>query len=66
MGSDISLGNYTGVVKNHAVLTANRDRVAIKNNKGAVLVNDQPAGDQELKYEDVIQIGDAKLFYLPK
>ncbi len=66
MGSDISLGNYIGVVKDHAVLTANRDRVAIKNNKGTVLVNDQPAGDQELKYEDVIQIGDAKLFYLPK
>ena len=66
IGSDISLGDYTGIVKNHAVLTANRDGVIIKNNKGTILVNDQPATEYELKYEDVIQIGDAKLFYLPK
>jgi hypothetical protein len=65
-GANISLGDYTGVVKNHAVLTANRDGVIIKDNKGAVLVNDQPVVTNELKYEDVIQIGDAKLFYLPK
>ena len=66
MGSDISLGDYAGVIKNHAVLTANRDGVIIKDNKGVVLVNDQPVTEYELKYEDVIQIGDAKLFYLPK
>ena len=66
LGSHITLDNYRGVLKNHAFLSANKDGVIINDNKGSVLVNDQPVEKHELKYEDVIQVGDAKLFYLPK
>jgi len=31
--------------------------------KHPVLVNDRPVTEQRLKYEDVLKIGSAKLFY---
>lgn len=64
--ANIPLNNYSGVVKNHAVLTADREGVIIQEAKGTVFVNEQSVTKQELKYEDVIHLGDARLFYLPK
>lgn len=62
----IPLMEYAGVSEQHAVLTAGRDSVIIRDAGGGILVNDQPVGEKELKYEDVIQIGSAKLFFLPR
>lgn len=64
--ADIPLGTYAGVVKNHALLTADREGVTVKGVDGTVQVNDRPIADHQLKYEDVIQIGNARLFYLPR
>lgn len=61
----IPLGNYSGVVKNHAVFRANRDGVVVEGIQGPLIVNDETVKKQELKYEDVIQIGSAKFLYLP-
>lgn len=66
LNSNIPLGEYSGVLANHAVLRVNKKEVIINESEGSVLVNDQPISKHELKYEDVIQIGEAKLFYLPK
>lgn len=63
--SDIPLGEYLDVLGNHANLSVNSKAVVINAIEGSVLVNDQPVLKHELKYEDVIQIGEAKLFYLP-
>lgn len=64
--ANIPLSNYRGVEKNHAVLTADREGVSIQAVKGTVLVNEQSVKKQELKFEDVIHLGDARLFYLPR
>jgi len=61
----IPLGNYSGVVNNHAVLRANREGVVVEEIQGPLTVNDEAVKKQELKYEDVIQIGSAKFLYLP-
>ncbi|MCK5673935.1 MAG: FHA domain-containing protein [Spirochaetales bacterium] len=66
LNANIPLGEYAGVVANHAILKANKKEIIIEESEGTVLVNDQPISKHELKYEDVIQIGDAKLFYLPR
>lgn len=60
----IPLGEYRGVENNHALLTA-KNGVTISGEQGKVLVNDFEISSRELKYEDVIQIGSAKLLYLP-
>ncbi len=64
--SHIPLGNYGGVEKYHAVLSAGRGGVSIQPLNGTVIVNDKKTAEHELKYEDVIQLGNAKLLYLPK
>lgn len=61
----IPLSDYSGVLGHHATIKANNKEVIIQEAEGSVLVNDQPIIKHELKYEDVIRIGDAKLFYLP-
>lgn len=63
---NIPLGDYSGVVSNHASLMSVKNGVVIQKEEGPVIVNDQPVLKHELKYEDVIQIGEAKLFYLPR
>ena len=62
----IPLSNYSGVEKYHAVLSAGRGGVSIQPLNGTVIVNDRKEEKHDLKYEDVIQLGDAKLLYLPK
>jgi len=62
----IPLGDYPGVKKNHAIFTANRNGINLRKIDGNLLVNDKSIIEQELKYEDVIQAGTAKLLYLPK
>ncbi len=63
--ANIPLGDYGGVQINHATLKSSKNAVIIQESKGSVLVNDTPVTKHELKYEDVIQIGEAKLYYLP-
>jgi hypothetical protein len=61
------LQNYTGVEKIHAEVVAGKDGVYINTGDGIVLVNDDRVDKQvELKYEDVIQLGSAKIYYLPR
>jgi len=63
--ANIPLGDYGGVKVNHAALISNKNAVIIQEAKGSILVNDTPVTKHKLKYEDVIQIGEAKLYYLP-
>jgi hypothetical protein len=63
---NIPLSGYSAVLAEHAMLVAKSNTVFIQESEGSVLVNDQPIIKHELKYEDVIQIGEAKLLYLPK
>ena len=65
LGANIPLFEYSGIKDQHAILKANSKEVVIHEAEGSILVNDQPITKYELKYEDVIQIGEAKLFYLP-
>ena len=62
----IPLKDYMGVENNHAHFSADNNGVTISEEQGKVLVNDFEVSSQELKYEDVIQIGSAKLLYLPR
>ena len=62
----IPLSDYSGVKKYHAIFAANRNGVTLRKVQGPLLVNDKAVIEQELKYEDVIQAGSAKLLYLPK
>ena len=57
---------YSGVSRNHALFVAGKNGVIIKKEEGPVMVNDKPITERELKFEDVIQIGSAKILYLPK
>jgi len=66
LNANIPLGEYSDVLENHAILKVHKKEVFIERSEGLVLVNDQAVLKHELKYEDVIQIGEAKLFYLPR
>ena len=48
------------------VITANRNTVKVKKVEGDIAVNEHQVHEQELKYEDVIQAGNAKFLFLPK
>ena len=64
--ANIPFKGYKGIENSHALFFSRKDSVTVKKDQGEVLVNDQSVSDKELKYEDVIQIGSAKLLYLPR
>jgi hypothetical protein len=65
--SGLVLEGYAGVEKNHAELSAGKEGLLLVVKDGPVLVNDDKvSGKTELKYEDVIQLGSARLYYLPR
>ncbi len=61
--SDIVVSGYRNVAPNHASLRAKRGELSVKREGAAVIVNDKEASDQQLKLDDVIQIGSAKFLY---
>jgi hypothetical protein len=64
--NDIVLSNYSNVADHHARFRVRGKDVYIQKEQSGrrVLVNEQPVEDEQLlKYEDVIQIGSAKLWY---
>lgn len=61
------LAGYAGVSDVHAELTAGREGVFLSPVEGVVLVNEEKVPKRiELKFEDVIQLGSARLYYLPR
>ncbi len=63
--SDISLPEYRDVEEQHAVLKVKGEDVYVQaaDSSAPVYVNDRLVSRQPLKWEDVIQIGSAKLYY---
>ncbi len=63
--SDISLSGYNKVGEIHAVITVKRKDVRLREKDTAfpVLVNEEKVKEHELKFEDVIKIGSARLYY---
>jgi hypothetical protein len=65
--SDIILTGYRNVADTHARIWAEAGELQIAAASGAeVRVNDEPVTQTRLRYEDVIRIGTAKLFYRPE
>jgi len=65
--SDIILTGYSSVSDSHARIWAEDGELQIAATSGAaVLVNDEAITQTRLRYEDVIKIGTAKLFYRPE
>jgi hypothetical protein len=65
MRSEIRLQGYRGVAAVHAQLRASgRDLLIQKREK--VVVNDQSVKEHRFKYEDVVKIGSARLYYRPE
>lgn len=65
---DITLENYNLLDNKHAVITEERGEVVIRSSspETKLLVNDKEVDKQILKYEDVIKLGDVKMFYKHK
>jgi hypothetical protein len=63
--SDISLSGYKKVGEIHAVITVKRKNVRLREKDTAfpVLVNEEKVKEHELKFEDVIKMGSARLYY---
>lgn len=61
----IDLSGYEGVSDRHVLVRVRRGQAQLVNLEPRlpVLVNDRPAQEQALKYEDVVRIGSARLFY---
>lgn len=66
--SDILLETYTGVSDIHAKIQVKGNTVIIKSNSSThpVVVNEEPIMEHQLKFEDVIQIGNAKFMFFYK
>lgn len=66
--SDIYLENYKGIIENHAGIEVNGNTVVIKSKKSThpVIVNEEPIMEHQLKFEDVIQVGNAKFLFFYK
>jgi hypothetical protein len=65
--SDIILTGYRNVANTHARIWTEAGELQIAAASGAeVRVNDEPVTQTRLRYEDVIRIGTAKLFYRPE
>jgi hypothetical protein len=63
--NDIVLNEYSNIADQHAELRCKKNEVIIKNinKRKPLIVNDDKVSEHHLKFEDVIQIGNAKLFY---
>lgn len=65
--SDIILTGYSNVSDSHARIWAEDGELQIAATSGATVhVNDEAITQARLRYEDVIKIGTAKLFYRPE
>ena len=65
--AEIRLSGYGKVAGVHAQLRARGRELTIRSrDEQALLVNDQPVSEHNLKYEDVLKIGSAKLYYRPE
>ncbi len=66
-GADFIIKGYRDVLERHARLRYKNHELYIEplepQQAGGVLVNNRPIAEQRLKYEDVIKIGSAKLFF---
>jgi hypothetical protein len=65
--NEVRLNDYAAVADLHARLSVKRSEVTIEAAVPEVplYVNDDPVTRQTLKYEDVIKIGSAKIYYQP-
>lgn len=65
---DIQLNQYGNIAEFQAEVVSKRDSLLIKNKdkNSSILVNDKTINEHELKFEDVIQIGKAKMIYLAR
>lgn len=67
MTNDIVLSGYRNVADSHARIWTESGELRIAPVEGAVLrVNDEEVSQSRLRYEDVVRIGTAKLFYRPQ
>lgn len=64
-GNAIDLAGYEGVAERHALVRVRRGQALLVSlePKRPVLVNERPVQEQALKYEDVVRIGSARLFF---
>ena len=63
--SEIALAGYEDLAERHAEVRLRGGEVVITSlePKAPVLVNDRPVEERVLKYEDVVKVGQAKLFF---
>ena len=63
--SEIALPGYEDLAERHAEVRLRRGEVVITSlePRAPVLVNDRPVEERVLKYEDVVKVGQAKLFF---
>jgi hypothetical protein len=65
--NDIVLTSYRNVADTHARISTEAGELRIEAVEGSkLLVNDEEVSKSRLRYEDVIKIGTAKLFYRPE
>jgi len=66
-GNAVDLSGYEGVAERHALVRVRRGQAVLVNleprGKVPVLVNERSIQEQALKYEDVVRIGAARLFF---
>jgi hypothetical protein len=64
--NEITLAPYENLADRQARIRIHKGEVKLTNlePKNPILVNDEPVKEQSLKYEDVLKIGSAKLFYI--
>jgi len=60
--NDICLKDY-GLAEQHAIIQVKKGDVIMKKTFAPIIVNELEVNERILKYEDVIKIGTAKLFY---
>ncbi len=63
--ADLALPGYEGVAAVHALLLTHREEVILRRaaKEHPLYVNEAPVQEQRLKFEDVLKVGAAKLFY---
>lgn len=65
---DIAIPNYSNIEDLHATIVEEKGEIVIKSTspQAKLIVNDKSVDKQILKYEDVIKLGDVKMFYKHK
>jgi len=64
-GSVLDLRGYTGLEPRHLELVAGKEGVVLKPLEGKVLVNEEPAKERKLLFEDVLEAGNLRLLFIP-